>query len=58
MFAARSLVASGDVDLDEHRPEIIDHGTGFQIEQHGGHTYYEAPLATSLSGAVRPRSRR
>jgi hypothetical protein len=48
VFTARSLVAHGDVDLDEYRP-IIDHGTGFQIEQHGGHAYYEAPLATSLS---------
>ncbi len=48
VFTARSLVAHGDVDLDEYQP-IIDHGTGFQIEQHGGHAYYEAPLATSLS---------
>jgi hypothetical protein len=48
VFTARSLVARGDVDLDEYRP-IIEHGTGFQIEQHGGHAYYEAPLATSLS---------
>ena len=48
VFTARSLVAHGDVDLDEYRP-IIEHGTGFQIEHHGGHAYYEAPLATSLS---------
>ena len=48
VFTARSLVAHGDVDLDEYR-SIIEHGTGFQIEQHGGHAYDEAPLGTSLA---------
>src|SRR5262249_52373448 len=48
VFTARSLVAHGDVNLDEYH-EIIDHGTGFQIERFRGHTYYEAPLATSLA---------
>jgi hypothetical protein len=47
VFTARSLVAHGDVDLDEYH-EIVDHGTGFQVERYEGHTYYEAPLATSL----------
>jgi hypothetical protein len=47
VFTARSLVAHGDVDLDEYQP-IIDRGTGFQVEEFRGHPYYEAPLATSL----------
>jgi hypothetical protein len=47
VFTARSLVAHGDVDLDEYHA-IIEHGTGFQLERFHGHTYYEVPLATSL----------
>jgi len=48
VFTARSLVAHGDVDLDEYR-SISDHGATFQIEQQGRHAYYEAPLGTSLA---------
>jgi hypothetical protein len=48
VFTARSLVAHGDVNLDEYHA-IIDHGTGFQVERWQGHSYYEAPLATSLA---------
>ena len=48
VFTARSLVAHGDVNLDEYH-EIVEHGTGFQVERYQGHTYYEASLATSLA---------
>ena len=48
VFTARSLVAHGDVNLDEYH-EIVERGTGFQVERFEGHVYYEAPLATSLA---------
>ena len=48
VYTARSLVAHQDADLDEYH-QIIRRGTGFQVESHNGHSYYEAPLATSLA---------
>jgi lipid-A-disaccharide synthase-like uncharacterized protein len=48
VYTARSLVRSGDADLDEYRP-VIDRAAGFQVESHGGHQYYAVPLGTSLA---------
>jgi hypothetical protein len=48
VYTARSLVAHQDANLDEYGRLYRD-GTGFQLESICGHTYYEAPLATSLA---------
>lgn len=48
VYTARSLVAHQDADLDEYH-QIIRRGAGFQAESRDGHSYYEAPIATSLA---------
>lgn len=45
---ARSLIAHGDVTLDEYEP-LVERRHHFQVESHDDHDYYEAPLATSLA---------
>ena len=46
-FTARSLIAHGDVDLDEYA-DLARSRHDFQIDRQRGHVYYAVPLATSL----------
>src|SRR5713101_4394409 len=48
VYTARSLVARGDVNLDEYHA-IYDRSGQFQVEAIGGHHYYQEPLAASLT---------
>jgi hypothetical protein len=47
-YTARSLVAHGDVNIDEYHA-IYDRSGNFQVETIDGHHYYEVPLAASLT---------
>lgn len=49
-YTAASLVQRGDVRLDEYGT-ALERADGFQVDEIEGHSYYEVPLATSLTAA-------
>ena len=48
VYTARSLVARGDVNLDEYGA-VVSHAHGFQLDEVDGRHYYSVPFATSAS---------